>query len=131
MPVKIVKILVADLQSNLEAEQPAEEESAESGEEENADWEDVDESPFAPAEEFAFLSEFIDAGEEFENDDDDEANDTDLQNDPVFQTNLREYLIDFFRNCAVQNLNHFVDICQHNLNDIDKARLEEAIKQQQ
>ncbi|RUS18224.1 hypothetical protein BC937DRAFT_89014 [Endogone sp. FLAS-F59071] len=130
VPVKIVKILVADLQSNLEAEPAAEEESVESGDEENVDWEDVDESPFAPAEEYALLSELIDACEDFE-DEDDEANDTDLQNDPVFQTNLREYLIDFFRNCAVQNVNHFVDICQHNLSDLDKAKLEEAIKQQQ
>lgn len=34
------------------------------------------------------ILELIDAGEDFE-DEDDEANDTDLQNDPVFQTNLR------------------------------------------
>ncbi|RUS35306.1 armadillo-type protein [Jimgerdemannia flammicorona] len=68
VPVKIVKILVADLQNSMEAEN--DEDSIESGDEvvllfniimamgpqEGTDWEDVDESPFAPAEDYAFLS---------------------------------------------------------------------------
>ncbi|RUS35305.1 hypothetical protein BC938DRAFT_472864 [Jimgerdemannia flammicorona] len=71
----------------------------------------------------------VNVGEEFESEDD-ERNDADLQNDPVFQTNLREYIIAFFRNCAAQNVNHFLDICQHHLSDDDKKKLEEAMKQQ-
>ncbi|CAG8445061.1 3579_t:CDS:10 [Funneliformis caledonium] len=72
------------------------------------EWEDVEEpSPFAPAEDYVVLSEYIDKkGTEIDLDDD-----PDVKDDPVYLTNLREYLTDFFRHCVIQNENNFVHFC--------------------
>ncbi|CAM0141313.1 unnamed protein product [Umbelopsis sp. WA50703] len=95
----------------------------------DGEWEDDDEdSPFAPADDFAFLSEFLE-GSGFDEDDAEEENDPDLKNDPIFQTNLKDYLTDFFRNCASHNVNQFMDICQHHLNQEEKSKLEQVLNQ--
>jgi len=129
VPIKIVKLLVSELNNSPNAEnQGADEEFAESGDEEDGEWEDEDESPFVAADDFAFLSELLESNG-FDEDDDDEENDPDLKNDPIFQTNLKDYLTDFFRNCASHNVNHFMDICQHHLNQEEKSKLEQVLTQ--
>jgi len=129
VPIKIIKLLVSELNNAPNAENPGadEEDFAESGDEDEGEWEDEDDSPFAPADDFAFLSEFLESNG-FD-DDDDEVNDPDLKNDPIFQTNLKDYLTDFFRNCASHNVNHFMDICHNHLNQEEKAKLEQVLTQ--
>ncbi|KAM3584016.1 hypothetical protein VKS41_003985 [Umbelopsis sp. WA50703] len=129
VPIKIVKLLVSELNNAPNAENAGGEEYAESGDEGDGEWEDDDEdSPFAPADDFAFLSEFLE-GSGFDEDDAEEENDPDLKNDPIFQTNLKDYLTDFFRNCASHNVNQFMDICQHHLNQEEKSKLEQVLNQ--
>jgi hypothetical protein len=63
-----------------------------------------------------------------ENDDDEEDN-PDLKNDPIYQTDMKAYLTDFFRNCNTHNINNFHEICQTQLNDEEKQTMEYVLRQ--
>lgn len=60
--------------------------------------------------------------------DDDEENNEELKNDPIYQTDMRAYLLDFFRNCSAHNVNNFMELCQHHLPEAEKEILETELK---
>ncbi|KAG9295192.1 hypothetical protein G9A89_006173 [Geosiphon pyriformis] len=130
--VKIIKLLISDLQNAIESDitkkpdldDEDEDEEAGDTEEEDGEWEDVDDpSPFAPAEDYVILTKYLEKNADL----DDVENDPDIKDDPVFQTNLKEYLNEFFRHCAAQNINNFLQICDESLNHQDKLKLEVII----
>lgn len=126
---KIVRLLVNDLANNMSAEQAQDTESL-LGDDEN-EWEDVDEGGGAGGgfsnsqAEFQYLSDMF---AELDAQDDDEENNPELKNDPIYQTDMRAYLVDFFRNCSAHNINHFMDLCRQHLNDQEREVLEQALK---
>ncbi|CAG8679488.1 17254_t:CDS:10, partial [Dentiscutata erythropus] len=123
--IKIIKLLVSDLQNaagdNLkrsELDDILDDEEAIETDDEDDEWEDVEEpSPFAPSEDYIVLSEFNKA-REFE----DFEDDPDIKDNPIYHTNLREYLVDFFRHCASHNINNFAEICSA-LNEEEQLKL--------
>ncbi|CAG8449022.1 6245_t:CDS:10 [Ambispora gerdemannii] len=128
---KIIKLLLSDLQNAIEIdslkkpenEDQEDEEEAGDSDDDDGEWEDVDElSPFAPAEDYRFL-EILDKSVDL----DDAENDLDIQNDPVYQMNIKEYLINFFRHCASQNVNNFLQITEKSLNQEEKLKLQSII----
>ncbi|CAG8579273.1 16087_t:CDS:10, partial [Dentiscutata heterogama] len=124
--IKIIKLLVSDLQNaaegdNLkrsELDDILDDEEAIETDDDDDEWEDVEEpSPFAPSEDYIVLSEFNKA-QEFE----DFEDDSDIKDNPIYHTNLREYLVDFFRHCASHNINNFAEICSA-LNEEEQLKL--------
>ncbi|KAJ3339970.1 Importin 9 [Gonapodya sp. JEL0774] len=102
-PVKAVKLLIWDFGNNWEevtakqlAKAALEDESEDIAEDDGDDdedagegWEDVEESPFAPAENYKYLSELIESGiVDLDSTDEDEY-DPDLKNDPVYHIAMR------------------------------------------
>ncbi|KAI8640342.1 armadillo-type protein [Parasitella parasitica] len=123
LPAKIIKLLVSDATNAYISEQaPAED--AESVEDEGGDWEDVDDGPFASHNDINLLSEMLGNIE----DNDDEENSPDLKNDPIYQTDIKAYLSDFFRNCQAHNVNNFHEICQTQLNQEEKLTLDYVLR---
>ncbi|ORZ19612.1 armadillo-type protein [Absidia repens] len=122
LPVKIIKLLVADMGNSLPNEH-GQHDDAESLGDDDAEWDDInDEAAFSARQDFAYLSDMLaNLGE-----DDDEENNPDLKNDPIYQIDMKGYLVDFFRNCSSHNVNHFMEICQQ-LNDDEKYILETAM----
>ncbi|CEP15960.1 hypothetical protein [Parasitella parasitica] len=119
LPAKIIKLLVSDATNAFMSEQaPAED--AESVEDDGGDWEDVDDEPFASRDDINLLSELIGNMEE----NDDEENNPDLKNDPIYQTDMKAYLSDFFRNCQAHDINSFHEICQTQLSQEEKLTLD-------
>ncbi|KAI9307964.1 armadillo-type protein [Cunninghamella echinulata] len=113
LPVKIIKLLIADL-GNALPNDPAPQEDT------------VDESGFSSRQDYNFLSDVL---ANLNEEDDDEENNPDLKNDPIYQTDMKTYLVDFFRNCNTHNINHFLEIYQQ-LNDDEKYTLEVASNNQ-
>ncbi|CAG8583428.1 15476_t:CDS:10, partial [Acaulospora colombiana] len=139
---KIIKLLLSDLQNSPDGDNQKrseldelleEEEAVETDDEvEDDEWEDVEEpSPFAPSEDYIVLSEYVTKRDlEVLEDDDLDASD-----DPIYNTNLKvgemvEYLMEFFRHCATQNINNFAQICS-NLNQEEQHRLQYVISGRQ
>jgi hypothetical protein len=55
-------------------------------------------SPFAPAEDYAYLSELVEAGVALDGDDDDDAfEDPEIKADPVYKADMADYLREFVR----------------------------------
>ncbi|CAG8433682.1 10406_t:CDS:10 [Diversispora eburnea] len=112
---KIIRLLLSDLQNSSDGEnfkrsefdEFFEEEEAIETDDEDDEWEDVEEpSPFGPSEDYIVLSEYA-KNHDLETLEDD----PDLKDDSVYNTNFKEYLIEFFRHCASQNINNFIEIC--------------------
>ncbi|KAI8336598.1 armadillo-type protein [Chlamydoabsidia padenii] len=122
LPMKIIKLLVADMGNSLPNDH-ANQDDAESLGDEDGEWDDItDEAAFASRQDFNYLSDMLNnLGE-----DDDEENNPDLKNDPIYQTDMKTYLVDFFRNCSSHNINHFMEICQQ-LNEDERYILETAL----
>ncbi|KAF0552301.1 ARM repeat-containing protein [Gigaspora margarita] len=124
--LKIIKLLVSDLQNaaegdNLkrsELDDILDDEEAIETDDDDDEWEDVEEpSPFAPSEDYIVLSEFNKIREL-----EDLEDDPDIKDSPIYHTNLREYLMDFFRHCASHNINNFAEICSA-LNEEEQLKL--------
>ncbi|CAO3648112.1 unnamed protein product [Mucor hiemalis] len=124
LPAKIIKLLAADT-TNAYASEQAPIEDAESADEEGGDWEDVDDDLFASRNDINLLSDMLNNMD----DQDDEEDNPDLKNDPIYQTDMKIYLSDFFRNCNAHNINNFVEICQTQLNEEEKMTLEYVLRQ--
>ncbi|GAN01450.1 importin-9 [Mucor ambiguus] len=125
LPAKIIKLLVSDTTNAYMSEQaPAED--AESVEDDGGDWEDVDDEPFASRNDINLLSEMLGNIE----DNDDEEDNPDLKNDPIYQTDMKVYLADFFRNCHTHNINNFNEICQTQLSQEENLTLDYVLRQQ-
>ncbi|KAI8076801.1 armadillo-type protein [Halteromyces radiatus] len=122
LPMKIIKLLVADLGNSLPTAQGPQED-AESIGDEDGDWEDVgDDNGYSSRLDYNLLSDMLDNL----GDDDDEENNPDLKNDPIYQADMKTYLIDFFRNCSAHNTNHFLEICQQ-LNEDERYILQTSV----
>lgn len=61
--------------------------------------------------------------------DDDEEDNPELKNDPIYQTDMKVYLTDFFRNCNTHNINNFNEVCSTQLNLEEKQTLEYILRQ--
>ncbi|KAJ3299143.1 hypothetical protein HK104_009937 [Borealophlyctis nickersoniae] len=136
-PAKAVKLLLADLQQNLDSEMAgpslrgvgglvdeATDETVDS-DEDDEDWEDVE----GPGDKFQYLSDILDEGDIVDVDATDfEGADSDLWDDPIYQTNMKVYLLDFFKTCRAQNTNNFAQLCEHFLTEPEKKRLQNAIQ---
>ncbi|CAB4420248.1 unnamed protein product [Rhizophagus irregularis] len=129
--VKIIKLLISDLQNSSDSDVKRSELDYDEYDDEDSvetddgcdEWEDVEEpSPFAPAEDYVVLSEYLDKGKDLDDVDDD----PDIKEDPVYLTNLRDYLTDFFRHCAMQNENNFVQLCSE-LNEDEQQKLQSLV----
>ncbi|KAI8992357.1 armadillo-type protein, partial [Pilobolus umbonatus] len=124
LPVKIIKLLIGDLTNALVSEQvPIDD--AESVEEEGGDWEDVDDEAFSSRNEINYLSDMLANID----DDDEEEDNPELKNDPMYQVDMRTYLSDFFRNCSMHNINNFSEIYQHGLHADEKHTIEYVMHQ--
>ncbi|CEG82743.1 hypothetical protein RMATCC62417_16763 [Rhizopus microsporus] len=120
VPAKIIKLLIADTTNTLLADQhPIEDAESVGDDDETAEWEDVEDDLFATRNDINYLSDML---ANIENNDDEEDN-PDLKNDPIYQTDMKVYLTDFLRNCHVHNINHFNEICTSQLNQEEKDTL--------
>ncbi|KAG0347825.1 hypothetical protein BG004_006848 [Podila humilis] len=122
VPVKIIRLLATDLTNKVEEEEDQAAESDYDDEEGEDDWEDEDDGQ---KEKFSMLSDMLDShGLDFDGEDeeDDTVVDPDVLADPVYQMNMKEYLIEFFRECAKQNSPAFAQGASE-LNDVQKRTL--------
>ncbi|CAJ0830991.1 9152_t:CDS:10 [Entrophospora sp. SA101] len=84
------------------------------------DWEDVEQpSPFTPAENYV-ISDFLDREQELE----DIENDPDIKNDEIYNLKLSEYILHFLLHCKTQNVNNFRQICEQDLNQEERIKLQ-------
>ncbi|KAJ3043965.1 Importin 9 [Rhizophlyctis rosea] len=140
-PAKAIKVLINDLVENFESSMgkaglrsfaalggPGVEETdtpVDSEDEEEGDWEDVED----PSSKFQFLSDALDEGDIVDIDATDwEGADADLWEDPIYQTDIKEYLVNFFKTCAAQDTNKFRAICEQYLTPTEKKRVEAIVQ---
>ncbi|KAI9315923.1 armadillo-type protein [Dichotomocladium elegans] len=117
---KIIRLLVGDLANTLVPEN----DSITGLDDEDNEWETLSDSGAGMSKaEFTFLSDLA-----ADVDEEDEENNEALKDDPIYQTDLRAYLVDFFRNCSAHNVNNFMEICHVHLNDSERESLEMALK---
>ncbi|KAA1471630.1 ARM repeat-containing protein [Dentipellis sp. KUC8613] len=129
-PVKALKLLLHDLQTNGEAASMA----APGGmldieSDDGRDWVQDDEwteeeklNQGLKQDELAFLSDIIGVkGSAFDDDDYlDDGDDEDLRNDPISQIDLREHTISFLQQCAASNAGNFAAL-------VDQLNAEETV----
>ncbi|KAG1592125.1 hypothetical protein G6F48_002850 [Rhizopus delemar] len=121
VPAKIIKLLIADTTNNLIADQTHIEDAESVGDDEDVgDWEDVEDDHFATRNDINLLSDMLANIE----DNDDEEDNPELKNDPIYQTDMKVYLTDFLRNCHAHNVNNFHQICSTQLNQEEKETLQ-------
>ncbi|KAI9103094.1 armadillo-type protein [Phlyctochytrium arcticum] len=137
-PVKAVKLLLGELQSQVETQMGRgirrgrsddfdddddegghEEEGDLSYEEGNEEWEDVD-----PTNGDSFLAGLIDTEGVIDVDcTDDEGADQALWEDPIYQMDLKGYLANFLKETANQHTTQFTGVCDQYLNEREKTRM--------
>ncbi|KAJ1660201.1 hypothetical protein IWQ61_000846 [Dispira simplex] len=132
--VKIFKLLLSDVQNDLEyktaevtrAERLARQEDSD----EDGEWEDINddtdiEGLLAPAEIYKDLLEYA----EFDNDDEDvgEYEDEDIKSSPIYQLDLGEFLTSFIKEQAKNNPTGFSSLASNNLNMNEQQTLEKII----
>ncbi|CAH1762041.1 859_t:CDS:10 [Entrophospora sp. SA101] len=76
-------------------------------------------SPFTPAENYV-ISDFLDREQELE----DIENDPDIKNDEIYNLKLSEYILHFLLHCKTQNVNNFRQICEQDLNQEERIKLQ-------
>ncbi|KAI0066668.1 ARM repeat-containing protein [Artomyces pyxidatus] len=132
-PVKALKLLLHDLQTNGEAATMsapgdlADVESDDGG----SEWGDEEQQNQGFKEdEFAFLSDMIGVrGMSFDNDDVlNASDDEDLKNDPISQIDLRTHLVTFIKECAATNSSGFADLVGQ-LNVEETAVVQRVVQQ--
>jgi hypothetical protein len=130
VPVKILRLLATDLTAKIEEEEDQAAESDYDDEDEfgDDDWED-EESTNHQKDKFAMLSDFLDAsGLDMEGEEDEEQEaDPDVLSDPVYQMNLKDYLVDFFRQCVQQNSPAFAQSASE-MSDVEKRTLQTLLE---
>ncbi|KAF9581008.1 hypothetical protein BGW38_002133, partial [Lunasporangiospora selenospora] len=119
VPVKIVRLLSSDLISKYEEEEQAGDSDFDD-EDGDEDWEDEDDGKSKS--DFALLSDMLDSHGLDMDGDEEEETDPDVLADPVYQMNMKQYLVDFFRQCVQQNPPAFVQGVSE-LNETEKRTL--------
>ncbi|KAJ1976634.1 hypothetical protein H4R33_006397 [Dimargaris cristalligena] len=113
---KIIKLFIADIQNDIDHLVAKKTEKlsglADDGSDDD-EWEDVDaEDLLAPADDYKDLIDLADFGADSFGDDDDDDDDEDLKQSPIYQLNLKEYLVNFLRELAANRrdlLNELVE----------------------
>ncbi|KAK3819975.1 MAG: armadillo-type protein [Benniella sp.] len=125
VPVKIIRLLATDLTNKIEEEEDQAAEPDYDDEDGDDDWEDEDDG--RPREQFSYLSDIMDShGLDMEGDDEEEV-DPDILADPIYQLNMKTYLVDFFRQCVQQNSPAFAQSASE-LSDIEKKTLSSLLE---
>lgn len=95
----------------------------------DGEWEEMDDEYVPRADDLVYLSDLADQVNQSGTSlgDDEEENDPDLRNDPIFKVNLKEYLRDFFRNCVGNDLNGFSELCQGYLNEGEVSKIKRVV----
>ncbi|KAG0255861.1 hypothetical protein DFQ27_006018 [Actinomortierella ambigua] len=118
-PTKIVKLLYGDLENKMMEEEEAPEGDSDFDDGEEDEWEDEE---LTAQDKFSYLSDLMDShGLDFDGDEE-EVTDPDILADPVYQMDMKTFLLDFFRQCAQQNNAVFVQGVNE-LNDTEKQAL--------
>ncbi|KAF9083483.1 hypothetical protein BGX23_011399 [Mortierella sp. AD031] len=126
VPVKIIRLLSTDLTNKIEEEEDQAAESDYDDDDGEDDWEDEDDG--RNKDEFAFLSDVLDShGLDMDGEDDEEEVDPDILADPIYQMNMKNYLVDFFRQCVQQNSPSFVQSVGE-LSDVEKRTLSSLLE---
>ncbi|KAI1321026.1 hypothetical protein EDD11_008607 [Mortierella claussenii] len=122
VPVKIIRLLSTDLTNKIEEEEDQAAESDYDDDDGEDDWEDEDDGR-NNKDKFSFLSDILDShGLDMEGEEEEDEIDPDVLADPVYQLNMKNYLIDFFRQCVQQNSPAFVQSVGE-LSDVEKRTL--------
>ncbi|KAG0356145.1 hypothetical protein BG005_004912 [Podila minutissima] len=116
VPVKIIRLLATDLTNKIEEEEDQAAESDYDDEDGEDDWEDEDDGKGK----FSMMSDMLDRFD-FDEDEEDVV-DPDILADPVYQMNMKDYLIQFFRECVKQNSPAFAQSVSE-LSDVEKSTL--------
>ncbi|ORZ27537.1 armadillo-type protein [Lobosporangium transversale] len=125
VPVKIIRLLATDLINKVEEEEDQAAESDYDDDDGDDDWEDEDNGR---KDKFSFLSDVLDShGIDMDGDEEEDEADPDVLADPVYQLNMKNYLIDFFRQCVQQNSPAFVQSVGE-LNDVEKRTLSSLLE---
>ncbi|KAL1915230.1 uncharacterized protein VTP21DRAFT_7506 [Calcarisporiella thermophila] len=131
LPAKITKLLAVDFLSHSDLAQPgfsARGGADEEGEEDGGEWEDFDESPFAPAEDFAYLSDLLETGEaEFGDEGEDAEDDPEVKASPIYTMDIKEFYVDLFKRCSQESW--FGELCSGYLSSEERERLARAVGQ--
>lgn len=108
-PIKMIKLLVEDLQTQYEQESKPSKDELDLADQDDGDddWEDLDGGGEAKVPGFGMLSDMLDEDGQLTTEEDD---DEDLQEDPIYQTNLLEFLIKFFKTVSMHNTFGFQNI---------------------
>ncbi|KAI9007390.1 armadillo-type protein [Gaertneriomyces semiglobifer] len=119
-PAKALKLILTELQHQQESRMRAAvpsigNEDTVDDEDDEGEWDDEPGSSWL--EEIANLERTVDM--DAEGDDED----PDLINDPIYQMDLKQYLVDFCRTCARENKNGFMDIYARWLTDDEKSQM--------
>ncbi|KAG0235968.1 hypothetical protein BGW42_004423 [Actinomortierella wolfii] len=120
-PAKIVKLLYADLENKMMEEEEAPEGDSDFDDGEEDEWEDED-STSGAHDKFSYLSDLLDSHGLDLDGEEEEVTDADILADPVYQMDMKAFLLDFFRQCAQQNNPVFVQGVNE-LNDTEKQAL--------
>ncbi|KAF9583313.1 hypothetical protein BGW38_009768 [Lunasporangiospora selenospora] len=136
VPVKIIKLLSIDLTNKVEEEDAG----TESSDFEGGD--DEDDEVDYPAEggsgtntsrpnankggsdKYAHLSDLLDGADE---EGDEDESDPDILSDPIYQLDIRLFLVEFFRQCIQQNSRAFVQ-CVTELSEVEKRTLQSLLE---
>ncbi|KAF9198116.1 hypothetical protein BGZ49_001176 [Haplosporangium sp. Z 27] len=125
VPVKIIRLLSTDLTNKIEEE---EDQAAESDydDEGDDDWEDDDEP--GRGKEYSLLSDILDGnGFDMDGDEEEDEVDPDILADPIYQLNMKNYLVDFFRQCVQQNSPAFAQSISE-ISDVEKKTLSSLLE---
>jgi len=149
VPVKIIKLLCTDLTNKIEEEYAGELDSDEEDDDSGEEYEDdeqheetVEETPISRhtsgaaqniakgtsvRDQYAFLSDYLESqGRPLDYFDaaEDEADvlDTDVLSDPIYQMDMKDFLVNFFQQCIQQNSPAFAE-CVAELSEVQKQTL--------
>jgi hypothetical protein len=110
--------LATDLTNKIEEEEDQAAESDYDDEDGEDDWEDEDDGKGKGK--FSMMSDMLDRLD-FDEDEEDVV-DPDILADPVYQMNMKDYLVEFFRECVKQNSPAFAQSVSE-LSDVEKSTL--------
>ncbi|KAF9571457.1 hypothetical protein EC968_000488 [Mortierella alpina] len=125
VPVKIIRLLATDLTTKIEEDEDQAAESDYDDEDGEDDWEDEEDD--RNKDQFSFLSDILDSHGLDMDGEEEEEDDPDVLADPVYQLNMKDYLVDFFRQCVQQNSPAFAQSVTE-LSDIEKRTLSSLLE---
>ncbi|KAG0350437.1 hypothetical protein BGZ54_003828 [Gamsiella multidivaricata] len=125
VPVKIIRLLSTDLTNKIEEDEDQAAESDYEDDDGDDDW--ADDEDGRSKEKFSYLSDMLDShGLDMEGEEEEEI-DPDVLADPVYQLNMKNYLVDFFRQCVQQNSPAFAQSVTE-LSDVEKRTLSSLLE---